>query len=94
MANEQQAYTLSDRGTYLARTLEGLDLDILVEGDARLRNPYGVLPLSPRDDADINVAAAQAFVTWITSPEVQAMIGEFGKDKFGQPLFYPNAQAH
>lgn len=94
MANEQQAYTLSDRGTYLARTLEGLALDILVQGDPRLRNPYGVLPVSPREDVDINVAAAQAFVDWITSPDVQAMIGEFGKDKFGQPLFYPDAQAN
>jgi len=94
MANERQAYTLSDRGTYLARTLEGLHLDILVQGDARLRNPYGVLPLTPKPGTDINYKAAQAFVDWITSPEVQAMIGEFGKDKFGQPLFYPDAQAN
>ncbi len=93
MANEQQAYTLSDRGTYLSRTQSGLNLDILVQGDPMLRNPYGVLPVTPNKENDINYDAAIAFINWITSPEVQTMIGEYGVEKFGQPLFYPNAKA-
>ncbi|NOZ51066.1 MAG: solute-binding protein [Chloroflexi bacterium] len=92
MADEQQAYTLSDRGTYLSRTSAGINLDILVEGDPILRNPYGVLPVTPNKDNDINYDAAVAFINWITSPEVQTMIGEFGVEKFGKPLFYPDAK--
>lgn len=92
MADEQQAYTLSDRGTYLSRTSAGINLDILVEGDPLLRNPYGVLPVTPNKENDINYDAAVAFINWLTSPEVQTMIGEFGVEKFGKPLFYPDAQ--
>lgn len=91
MAGEQEAYTLSDRATYLARKAEGLDLDILVEGDKVLFNPYGVLPVSPDKHPAVNFEGATAFVEWITSPETQKLIGEFGVDKFGQPLFVPNA---
>ena len=90
MTNEQQAYTLSDRATYLARR-NGLDLDILVEGDPILFNQYGVLPISQDQTHQDKFAAAMAFVDWITSPETQQLIAEFGKDKFGQQLFYPNA---
>ncbi len=90
MANEQQAYTLSDRATYLARR-DGLDLDILVEGDPILFNQYGVLPISQDQTHQDKFAAAIAFVDWITSPDTQQLIAKFGKDKFGQQLFYPNA---
>lgn len=91
MAGEQEAYTLSDRATYLARKGEGLDLEILVEGDKVLFNPYGVLPVNPDKHPAVNFEGAMAFVEWITSPETQAMIGEFGVDTFGQPLFIPSA---
>ncbi len=91
MANEQQAYTLSDRGTFLSRQAPDFSLKILVEGDPRLRNPYGVLPVTANKEHDINYGGAIAFINWITSPEVQQMIGEFGVEKYGQPLFYPNA---
>ncbi len=90
MANEQQAYTLSDRATYLSRR-DGLDLDILVEGDPMLFNQYGVLPIAQDEAHQDKFAAAMAFVDWITSPETQQLIAEFGKAQYGQQLFYPNA---
>ena len=90
MANEQQAYTLSDRSTYLSRR-DGLDLDILVEGDPMLFNQYGVLPVAQDEAHQDKFAAATAFVDWITSPETQKLIAEFGQDQYGQQLFYPNA---
>ena len=62
MANEQQGYTLSDRATYLARTLEGIDLEILVEGDSRLFNPYGVIQVNPDLHPTVNAAGAEAFI--------------------------------
>lgn len=93
MAAEQQAYTLSDRATFLARKVEGLDLEIMVEGDSRLFNPYGVIAVNPERYPDVNFAAAQAFIGWLTSLETQAMIGRFGQDKFGMPLFVPDSAA-
>jgi len=90
MANEQQAYTLSDRSTYLSRR-DGLDLDILVEGDPILFNQYGVLPIAQNEAHQEKFDAATAFVDWITSPETQKLIAEFGKEQYGQQLFYPNA---
>ncbi len=93
MANEQQAYTLSDRATYLARTLEGTELQIVVEGDSRMFNPYGVIAVNPEKYPDINFAGAQAFIDWITSVETQQMIGQYGVDKFGSPLFTPDSEA-
>ncbi|GAB4447923.1 MAG: hypothetical protein Kow0031_30490 [Anaerolineae bacterium] len=92
MSDEQQAYTLSDRATYLARTLEGTDLVIVVEGDSRLFNPYGVIAVNPEMHPDVNFAGAQAFIDWITSVETQQMISEFGVDKFGSPLFTPDSE--
>jgi tungstate transport system substrate-binding protein len=91
MTDEQQAYTLSDRSTYLSRK-DGLDLEILVEGDPILFNQYGVLPIAQDEAHQDRFAAAMAFVDWITSPETQKLIAEFGKDKYGQQLFYPNAK--
>ncbi len=91
VANEQQACTLSDRATYLARTLEGIDLEILVEGDSRLFNPYGVIAVNPALHPNVNAAGAEAFIEWITSPETQKLIARFGVDKFGMPLFTPSA---
>ncbi len=92
IANEQQAYTMSDRSTYLARLAEGLELDIIVEGDPPLFNPYGVMPVNPELADGINAEGALAFVDWITSEEAQALIGEYGIEKYGKPLFFPNAE--
>ena len=93
VANEQQAYTLSDRATYLARTLEGIDLEILVEGDSRLFNPYGVIAVNPELHPTVNVLGAQIFSEWLTSLATQQLISEFGVAEFGQPLFVPDSAA-
>jgi len=92
MADEQQAYTLSDRATYLARTLEGLKLEILVEGDSLLFNPYGVLAVNPEKNVNIKGELANQFIDWLISVPVQEKIGTFGVDKFGAPLFVPDSQ--
>ncbi len=91
VADEQQAYTLSDRATYLARTLEGIDLEILVEGDSRLFNPYGVIAVNPELHDHVNYEGAMAFINWLTSVETQQKIGQFGIDQFGMPLFVPDS---
>lgn len=93
MANEQGAYTLSDRATYLARKLEGLDLEILTEGDSRLFNPYGVIAVNPERYPTVNAAGAAAFIDWLTSLETQQLISQFGVADFGMPLFIPDSAA-
>jgi tungstate transport system substrate-binding protein len=91
IANEQQAYTLADRATYLARKKEGLELEILVEGDSRLFNPYGVITVNPEKHPTVNVAGAQTFTEWLTSLETQQLISQFGVADFGQSLFIPDS---
>ncbi len=93
MADEQQAYTLSDRATYLARTLEGTDLVILVEGDPILFNPYGVIAVNPDKSPQINNELANQFIDWLISLPTQAKIAEFGVAEFGAPLFTPDSAA-
>lgn len=93
MASEQQAYTLSDRATYLARSKEGLDLEILVEGDPVLFNPYGVIAINPDKGPHIKADLANQFIDWIVSLPVQEKIAGFGMDDFGQSLFIPDSQA-
>jgi tungstate transport system substrate-binding protein len=93
MAQEKDAYTLSDRATYLARTQSGLTLKILVEGDKALFNPYGVIAVNPNKGPQINSDLAGKFVDWIVSLPTQEKIGQFGVDKFGAPLFTPNSTA-
>lgn len=92
MANEQLAYTLSDRATYLARRKGGFDLPILVEGDKALFNPYGVIAVNPNKNPQINAEIAQAFIDWIISVPVQEKIKAFGMVDFGQSLFVPDSQ--
>ncbi|MHB0981574.1 MAG: ABC transporter substrate-binding protein [Thermoleophilia bacterium] len=87
IATERQAYTLTDRATYLSLK-EGLDLEIVLEGDKALFNQYGVIPVT---DAT-NLQGAQDFADWITSPDGQAVIEGYGVEKFGQALFVPNAK--
>jgi tungstate transport system substrate-binding protein len=91
MADEQQAYTLSDRATYLARTLEGTDLEILVEGDPVLFNPYGVMAVNPEKSSEINLELANTFIDWLISVPVQEKISQFGVEEFGSPLFTPDS---
>jgi tungstate transport system substrate-binding protein len=90
IASETQAYTLTDRATYLANK-ENLDLVILFEGDAALLNVYHVITVNPEKWSDANYDGALAFSEFMIAPETQAVIAEFGRDKFGQPLFFPDA---
>lgn len=91
IADEKNAYTMTDRGTYLAQQ-ENLILVILVEGDQILFNPYGIIPVNPEKHPGlgINYQGAMKLVEFITGQEGQDIIREFGKEKFGQPLFYPD----
>jgi tungstate transport system substrate-binding protein len=91
MADELKAYTLSDRATYLARTLEGTELVILVEGDPTLFNPYGVIAINPDKGEHIQHDLANTFIDWLISVPTQEMIAEFGVDKFDMPLFTPDS---
>jgi tungstate transport system substrate-binding protein len=88
MANEKKAYTLSDRGTYLA-VMDKLDLKILFEHDPMLDNPYSVIAVNPKLHPNVKYKEAELFINWITSPEVQAKIKSF--QKHGQVLFWPTA---
>jgi tungstate transport system substrate-binding protein len=88
MANNLQGYTMTDRGTYLSMK-DKLDLSILVEGDALLFNPYGVIAVNPGRNPHINYMGAMAYVAWLTSVEGQRIIREFKKE--GEILFYPDA---
>jgi tungstate transport system substrate-binding protein len=91
-AEEKQAYTLSDRGTYLqykyGRQL-GLDLEILCEGDPRLVNPYGIMPINPKKFPHVNFELADRFARWLVSPEAQGLIA--GYKIQGRQAFYPDA---
>jgi tungstate transport system substrate-binding protein len=90
IASEKEAYTLTDRATYLANK-DNLNLDILVEGDNVLLNVYHVIVVNPEKWPKINLAGAKAFADYVVSKEGQDLIGKFGVDKFGQPLFTPDA---
>jgi tungstate transport system substrate-binding protein len=92
IADEEQAYTLSDRATYLARTLEGTELVIVVEGDPILFNPYGVIAVNPDKGAHIQADLAQQFIDWLISVETQQLIADFGVAEFGQSLFVPDSR--
>lgn len=93
MANEQKAYTLSDRATYLSMAQKLPDLKIVSEGDPVLLNPYGVITVNPNKGTHIKADLATKFVDWIISVPTQEMIGKFGVDKFGAPLFTPHSAA-
>ncbi|MDP8924648.1 MAG: substrate-binding domain-containing protein [Chloroflexota bacterium] len=90
VANDKQAYTLTDRGTYLARR-GNLDLAIVAERFPSLLNVYSVMVVNPDKGPYINVEGARAFADYVVSPEAQATIGSYGIDRFGQPLFVPDA---
>lgn len=91
MANEMEAFTLSDRATYLSMA-DKLNLEIVAEGDSSLLNYYGVIAVNPKLNKAIHGKEADQFVKWILSDKTQALIGKFGVEEFGQPLFYPNAK--
>jgi tungstate transport system substrate-binding protein len=90
VAAEKDGYTLTDRATYLAQK-DKLGLDILVEGDAALANYYHVIPINHEKFPKVNAEGGKAFAEFMVAKETQDIIGKFGVEKFGQPLFFPDA---
>jgi len=90
IAHDRRAYTLTDRGTYLAFA-KRVDLPILVEKDRPLLNIYSVMEVNPANGPRVNVAGGKAFAEFLLAPETQAVIKAFGVDRYGQPLFVPVA---
>jgi len=90
ITTEKAGYTLSDRATYLAQS-STLQLEVLVEGDKALLNIYHVITVNPDKWPKVNDAGAKAFADFLVSPEIQKVIEAFGKDKYGQSLFFPDA---
>lgn len=90
VAAEKKGYTLADRGTYLALR-KTLGLAILSEGDPQLLNIYHVIEVNPAKWPKVNAAGAKAFADFMVSKKVQGIIGTFGVEKFGAPLFFPDA---
>ena len=89
ITDELQGYTMSDRATYLAQVAEGLSLEVIVEGDPILFNPYGVIPVNPVTHPDINADLGQAFAHWLTAPATQELIASFEVN--GNQLFTPDS---
>jgi tungstate transport system substrate-binding protein len=87
MADQKRAYTLTDRGTFLAQR-QGLDLVVLAEGDPVLANPYHVIVVSPAKHPGVHQAPAQKFADFLLTPATQKAIANFGTDRYGQPLFF------
>ena len=90
VAAEKKGYTLTDRGTYLALQ-KNLGLSILAEGDAILLNIYHVIEVNPAKWPKVNAAGGKAFADFMVARETQEVIKTFGTDKFGSPLFFPDA---
>jgi len=91
-ADEKQAYTLADRGTYIkykfGRDIP-IELDVLCEGDAALANPYGVIPVNPKKHPHVNYQLAEEFAKWLVSDQGQTAIAKYRL--LGKQLFYPDA---
>lgn len=90
--DQQQAYTIMDRATYLTLKKE-LKLKVLVEKDELLLNYITLIPINPQKFPTVKHEQAMKFVEWLTSKEGQSIIKEFGRDKYGEPLFFPNSPA-
>jgi tungstate transport system substrate-binding protein len=90
VAEQRQGYTLTDRATFLALG-ERLTLVPLVEGEASLLNVYHAYVVNPARHPGVRLREARAFVAFMVAPATQRLIGDFGRARFGQPLFYPDA---
>lgn len=90
VAAEKKGYTITDRATYLSLK-KGLGLEILTEGDSKLLNIYHVIELNSAKWPKVNVQGGKAFADFMVARKTQELIGKFGVDKFGAPLFFPDA---
>ena len=98
-ADEAGAYTLTDRGTFMAQRAQLEHLELMVGGDSisenadpALMNPYSVIPVNPEENGGIQDDLAQKFIDWLLSLDTQERIAVFGIDQFGQPLFFPDSE--
>lgn len=92
-ADEKRAYTLADRGTFIKYKFgksSSIDLEVLVDGDFNMINPYGVIPVNPQKHPHVQYEMAMQFVQWLTGPRGQKLIGDYRLE--GKQLFYPDAQ--
>ncbi len=90
VADQKRAYVLTDRGTYLSLRPR-LGLVMLFEGDRTLRNVYHVYAVNPSRHPGVKHAEARAFIAFLVSGPIQRAIAAFGRDRYGQPLFFPDA---
>ena len=90
IASQRGAYTISDRGTYLAQS-SNLELEVLVEGDPALLNIYHVMQVNPEQFDGVDGEGGKAFVEFMVSKETQDFISQFGVEKYGRPLFIADA---
>ena len=90
IASEKEGYTLTDRATYLA-TKKNLNLEIVLEGESALLNIYHVMQVNPEKFPKVNSEGAKAFVEFMVYADTQQIIGDFGKDTYGESLFFPDA---
>jgi tungstate transport system substrate-binding protein len=88
--NEKQAYTIMDRATYITMK-QKISLQVLVERDEILLNYMTLIPVNPAKFPQVRHAEAMQFVNWLQGGEAQTIIRDFGKDKYGEPLFFPNS---
>jgi len=89
MAFQKKAYTMTDRGTYLAFA-DKIDLIILFQGDDALFNPYGIIAVNPKKYPKVNYKMAKKFIDYVTGPQGQQIIGDYKKN--GKQLFFPDAK--
>jgi tungstate transport system substrate-binding protein len=90
--DEKSAYTVIDRATYLTLKTQ-IKLAVLVEKDEALLNYMSLIPVNPQKFSKVNYGDVMVFVKWLTSPKKgQRIIRDFGKDKYGTPLFFPNSK--
>jgi tungstate transport system substrate-binding protein len=89
IASEEQGYFMTDRSTYITMR-EDINLKILSEGDPDLINHYSAIAVNPEKNPNVNYDLAKAFIEYIISPEGLTIISEFGMDKYGEPLYYPD----
>lgn len=92
IAAEKAGYTLTDRATYLSLQKNLTEMEILFEGDEALFNIYHVMAVNPEKFDKVNYEGAKAFIDFLVSKETQDLIGSYGADKYGQPLFFPDAK--
>jgi tungstate transport system substrate-binding protein len=90
VADQKRAYTLTDRGTYLAQR-KRLSLVPLFQGDTSLRNVYHVYAVNPAKHPKAKLAEARQFIAFFVSPAIQQAIGAFKRDEYGESLFFPDA---